>query len=148
MVLLHHSLQLWIGPCQLMTEGFSATTDLFVSEAECRVTGGPRLYALIALVEISKASSRQSGIVVGEEVEKLDGFVFTIASWRFWGRRHMGMLLLFVWLWMSPVLSCSPIFYNPDHIQCFQTTWGIVQKLFVVQITAITAVSCEASATL
>lgn len=63
-----------------MTEGFSATTDLFVSEAECRVTGGPRLYALIALVEISKASSRQSGIVVGEEVEKLDGFVFTIAS--------------------------------------------------------------------
>lgn len=41
-VLLHHSLQLWLGSCQLRNEGFSATTGLFASEAECWMAGGPR----------------------------------------------------------------------------------------------------------
>lgn len=48
-VLLHHSLQLWMGSCQLMNEGFSVTTGLFASEAECWMAGGPRSCLLPAL---------------------------------------------------------------------------------------------------
>lgn len=84
-----------------------------------------------------KSLAGNQGMVVGEEVGKHDGFTLKIASRLFWRWRHIGVFLLFVWLWMGLVWSYSPVLYNADHSWRFQTTWGMVQKLLVVQIIEI-----------
>lgn len=84
-----------------------------------------------------KSLAGNQGMVVGEEVGKHDGFTLKIASRLFWRWRHVGVFLLFVWLWMGLVWSYSPVLHNADHSWLFQTTWGMVQKLLVVQIIEI-----------